>query len=116
LHVPEARDRTTRAEVKRATIAATAAAQARDWVNTPPNLLRPPDFADQVAEAAAKAGVAVEVLNERALRRAGFGGILAVGQGSQAPPRLVRLEYTPGGRSAARVALVGKGITFDTGG
>ena len=117
LHVPEARDRSTRAEVKRATIAATAVARARDWVNTAPNYLRPPDFADRVAEAATEAGLAVEVLNERALRRAGYGGILAVGQGSEAPPRLVRLEYTPpGGRAVARVALVGKGITFDTGG
>ena len=117
VHLAEARDRAARAEVRRATTTAAAVARARDWVNTAPNLLRPPDFADQVAEAATAAGLTVEVLDERALRRGGYGGILAVGQGSAAPPRLVRLEYTPpSGQPAARVALVGKGITFDTGG
>ena len=117
VHVPETRDRALRAEVRRASTVAAAVARTRDWVNTPPNLLRPPDFAEQVAEAASEAGLAVDVLDERALRRGGYGGILAVGQGSAAPPRLVRLEYAPArGRSTARVALVGKGITFDTGG
>lgn len=115
VHVPDARDRSARARVKRATAAVTAVFQARDWVNTAPNHLRPPDFADQVAEAAAAAGLAVEVLDERALRRAGYGGIIAVGQGSQASPRLVRLAYTPD-QPTAHIALVGKGITFDTGG
>jgi leucyl aminopeptidase len=115
IHVPEARDRAARAELKRATQAATAVVRARDWVNTAPNLLRPPEFADRVAAAATDAGLGVEVLDERALRRGGYGGILAVGQGSQAPPRLVRLAYTPP-RPRATVALVGKGITFDTGG
>ncbi|MGH3681447.1 MAG: leucyl aminopeptidase, partial [Natronosporangium sp.] len=89
---------------------------ARDWVNTAPNDLRPPQFAEQVAAAAGEAGLAVEVLDEKALRKAGYGGILAVGQGSAAPPRLVRIGYTPAGRPKARIGLVGKGITFDTGG
>jgi leucyl aminopeptidase len=57
----------------------------------------------------------VEVLDERALRRGGFGAILAVGSGSARPPRLVRLHYRPA-RPRARIALVGKGITFDSGG
>jgi leucyl aminopeptidase len=116
VHVPDARDRAARAEVKRAGVVAGAVARARDWVNTPPNDLRPPEFADQIAAAATEAGLDVAVLDEKALRRQGFGGIVAVGQGSQAPPRLVRLSYQPAGDAALRVALVGKGITFDTGG
>ena len=116
VHVPDARDRSARARLKRATVVAGAVARARDWVNTAPNDLRPPQFADVVAEAASGAGLEVEVLDERALRRGGYGGILAVGQGSAAPPRLVRLAYAPSGTPRARIALVGKGITFDTGG
>lgn len=116
VHVPDAKDRAARAELGYATVTTGAVRRARDWVNTPPNDLRPPQFAEQVAEVATEAGLAVEVLDERALRRGGYGGILAVGQGSAAPPRLVRLGYTPAGAPKARIGLVGKGITFDTGG
>jgi leucyl aminopeptidase len=116
LHVPDAKDRAARAEIKRASVIAGAVAKTRDWVNTAPNELRPPDFAEQVAAAATEAGLDVEVLDEKALRKGGYGGILAVGLGSQAPPRLVRLAYTPASNPVSRVALVGKGITFDTGG
>jgi len=116
VHVPDARDRAARAELGRVGVTAGAVRRARDWVNTAPNRLRPPEFADQVAQVATEAGLAVEVLDEKALRRGGFGGILAVGSGSSAPPRLVRLGYTPAGRPRARIGLVGKGITFDTGG
>jgi leucyl aminopeptidase len=118
VHVPDARDRAARAEVSRAKVVGAAVTRTRDWVNTPPNDLRPPQFADAAADAARAAGLAVEVLDEKALRRGGYGGILAVGGGSSAPPRLVRLAYRPAraGGSARRVALVGKGITFDTGG
>ena len=117
VHVPDARDRVARAEIKRAGVVAGAVARARDWVNTAPNDLRPPEFADQIARAATEAGLQVSVLDEKALRQGGYGGILAVGQGSQAPPRLVRVDYQPrAGTPTARVALVGKGVTFDTGG
>ncbi|MGH3746613.1 MAG: leucyl aminopeptidase [Micromonosporaceae bacterium] len=97
-----------------------AVSQVRDWANTPANQLRPPEFADQVAAAARDAQLEAEVLDETALREAGYGGILAVGGGSGAPPRLVRLAYrgpaANGGQAAKHVALVGKGITFDSGG
>jgi leucyl aminopeptidase len=116
LHVPAARDRGCRAALKQAAVAARAARQARDWVNTAPNELRPPEFAERVAAAATGAGLEVEVLDERALRKGGYGGILAVGSGSTAPPRLVRIGYTPARPPRVRIALVGKGITFDTGG
>ncbi|RIV38482.1 leucyl aminopeptidase [Micromonospora radicis] len=115
--VPDAADATARAEVARAAAVSAAVRRTRDWVNIAPNELRPPAFADSVAEAARAAGLGVEVLDEAALREGGYGGIIAVGQGSEAPPRLVKLTYTPdGGDSGKRVALVGKGITFDTGG
>jgi leucyl aminopeptidase len=61
------------------------------------------------------AGLRTEVLDEKALRREGFGGILGVGGGSSRPPRLVRLHYAPA-KPNAKVGLIGKGITFDTGG
>ncbi|EXG80843.1 leucyl aminopeptidase [Cryptosporangium arvum] len=88
---------------------------ARNWINTPPNDLRPPAFAAQAAEAAADAGLEVEVLDTDALKAGGYGGILAVGLGSEAGPQLVRIAYTPAAYDK-HVALVGKGITFDTGG
>ncbi|MEV0838562.1 leucyl aminopeptidase [Actinocatenispora sera] len=116
LLVPDAKDKAARAELKRATALADAATFTRDCVNTPGNDLHPPAFADAVAKAATKAGLAVEVLDEKALRKGGYGGILAVGLGSAKPPRLVRLAYSPRGKATAKVALVGKGITFDTGG
>ncbi|HEX6500545.1 MAG TPA: leucyl aminopeptidase [Micromonosporaceae bacterium] len=115
LHVPDADDARARAEVHRASAVAHAVARTRDWVNTAPNELRPPTFAEEVAKAATEAGLSVEVYDEDALREGGFGGILAVGLGSEAPPRLVRISYAPAG-ATKRVALVGKGITFDSGG
>ncbi|MGC9667226.1 leucyl aminopeptidase [Planosporangium sp. 12N6] len=117
VHVPDAADAAMKAEADRALAVTSAVRRVRDWVNTAPNELRPPAFADAIAEAATQAGLEVEVLDEKALAEAGYGGILAVGQGSAAPPRLVRLAYRPdGGAPARHVALVGKGITFDSGG
>jgi leucyl aminopeptidase len=113
--VPDAADPAAVREVERALIVTTAVSTARTWVNTAPNELRPPEFATQVAAAATDAGLDVEILDEKALADGGFGGILAVGLGSSQPPRLVRLTYRPEG-AATTVALVGKGITFDSGG
>ena len=117
VHVPDAGDAAAAAEVERAEVVARAVRRTRDWVNTPPNLLRPPQFADAVVAAAQGTGLRVEVLDFEQLKAGGYGGIVAVGQGSEAPPRLVKLSYVPEGvESPKRVALVGKGITFDTGG
>jgi leucyl aminopeptidase len=88
---------------------------AREWVNIPPNLLYPQTFAEQARAVVKNSRIGVEVLDEQALARGGYGGILAVGGGSSRPPRLVRLSYAPRG-TAAHLALVGKGITFDSGG
>ena len=102
-------------DTDRITALARAVGRVRDWVNTPANLLRPPAFAEQVGQEAREAGLGVEILDEQALADGGYGGILAVGGGSQAGPRLVRLTYRAEG-ARQHVALVGKGITFDTGG
>jgi leucyl aminopeptidase len=112
---PDARDRAAKAAARRAEVIAEAVAQCRDLVNTPPSHLHPKEFADAAAELAGAAGVDVEVLDERALKKGGYGGILGVGQGSTNPPRLVRLAYRPA-KARKTLALVGKGITFDSGG
>jgi leucyl aminopeptidase len=88
---------------------------ARDLVNEPPHAKRPPALADRIAALAKEAGVKVKIHDEKALTKGAFGGILAVGQGSSEPPRLVELSYEPS-RARDHVVLVGKGITFDTGG
>jgi leucyl aminopeptidase len=88
---------------------------ARDLVNTPASDLNPVTFADYVVDQARGTKVSVKVLDERALESGGYGGILGVGQGSVTPPRLVTMSYKPRG-AKAHIALVGKGITFDSGG
>jgi leucyl aminopeptidase len=104
-----------RAEVRRAVVVAEAVTLTRDLVNTPPNDLYPQTFAERAAALAGERGLTVEILDEKALRRGKYGAILGVGQGSARPPRLVRISYRPA-KSRAHVALVGKGITFDSGG
>ena len=94
----------------------TAVRTARDLVNTPPNDLYPASFAERAVELAKSAGVEIEVLDDEALAAGGYGGVLGVGQGSSRKPRLVRLRHAGGAAPRAKVALVGKGITFDTGG
>jgi leucyl aminopeptidase len=94
---------------------ARAVVTAREWVNIPPNLLYPASFADAVRELVENTSIEIDVLDESALARDGYGGILAVGGGSARPPRLVRLSYRPRG-ATFHLVLVGKGITFDSGG
>ena len=104
-----------RAALKASTAIAEAVLTTRDFINTPPNDLYPGAFADRAAGLARAAGLDVEILDEKALRKAGYGGVLGVGMGSTRPPRVLRLSYR-GPKARAKVALVGKGITFDTGG
>ncbi|MBO0610862.1 leucyl aminopeptidase [Myceligenerans salitolerans] len=114
-----ARGAKAKAAVERAAVVADAVHATRDLVNAAPNELYPATFAD-AAKAAAKdvKGLKVTVLDDKQLAAGGYGGLTAVGQGSSRGPRLVKMSYTPakGARSAEKVALVGKGITFDTGG
>jgi leucyl aminopeptidase len=108
-------DKAARDELKRAVAITDAIAFVRDLVNTPPNDLYPATFAERVEERAGQDGLSIEIFDERMLKRGKFGAILAVGSGSSRPPRLVRLMHRPA-RPVAKVALVGKGITFDSGG
>lgn len=87
----------------------------RDWVNEPPNVLTPAQLADRVRQAAEEAGVECEVLEKKQIASLNMNLFLSVGQGSAQPPRLVTLRYR-GSASAPALGLVGKGITFDTGG
>ena len=99
----------------RATAAATAVATVRDLVNMPPSDLYPETLAAAAHELADGLEVRITEWDEEALARDGFGGILGVGQGSTRPPRLVKVEWNPEG-AVRSIALVGKGITFDSGG
>ncbi|MEP7092381.1 MAG: M17 family peptidase N-terminal domain-containing protein, partial [Nocardioidaceae bacterium] len=92
--------------------------QARTLALVPSNVKNPVWMVEQAAEVAERAGLGITVWDERELAEQGFGGIVGVGQGSVNPPRLVRLDYRPRTRArrAPHVVLVGKGITFDTGG
>lgn len=92
-----------------------AVARTKDLVNASPAELFPASFADIAVQAATEAGAAARVWDEAALEADGFGGILGVGRGSSRGPRLVRLEWAPAGASV-HLALIGKGITFDSGG
>ncbi len=106
----------TKNQAQRAVDIASAVATARDFVNTPPSHLFPDEFAKRAKTLGEAAGLEVEVLDDKALTKAGYGGIVGVGKGSSRPPRLVRLIHRGAGKKPKRVALVGKGITFDTGG
>ncbi|MFE4972178.1 leucyl aminopeptidase [Kitasatospora sp. NPDC056651] len=104
-----------KAAVERATAIGEEMNRARDLVNTAPNDLNPKSFA-AIAQAAGKEhGLKVEVLDEKALTKGGFGGLLGVGNGSANPPRLVKVAYTHP-KAKATLAFVGKGITYDSGG
>lgn len=101
--------------VRLATAVSAAVARARDWVNTPANILYPESFAAELGQWFDGAPVEMTVLDEARLAAEGFGGLLAVGAGSAHAPRVVRAAYTPAG-ATQKLALVGKGVTFDTGG
>lgn len=104
--------------VRRAVAIGGAGWRARQLATVPSNLKSPEWLADQARLLADEAGLAYDVWDEHRLAAEGFGGILGVGQASATPPRLVRLDYTPrkANRRTPTVVLVGKGITFDTGG
>ncbi len=119
----EIHDATERAsEVFRAQAIGAAGWRARLWATVPSNVKNPQWLADRAAEVAETSGLGIQVWNEQQLAQQGFGGLVGVGQASASPPRLIQLDYTPAGITAKqaaklpRVVLVGKGITFDTGG
>ena len=114
--LPDADDRAS--ELRRAVAVGGAGWRARMLATVPSNVKSPRWLAEQARELAGECTLDVSVWDERQLAEQGFGGIAAVGQASATPPRLIRLDYTPekAGRNTPTVVLVGKGITFDTGG
>ncbi|WP_038055235.1 leucyl aminopeptidase [Thermus amyloliquefaciens] len=101
-------------ELERAKKVAEGVYWARDLVNEPPNVLTPEALAEAALSLTAL-GVEVEVLDEEAIRALGMGAFWAVAQGSENPPRFLQLRYAPEG-ARQRLDLVGKGLTFDSGG
>ncbi|WP_427017210.1 leucyl aminopeptidase [Pseudarthrobacter sp. P1] len=101
--------------LERAQVLAEAVNATRTLVNEPPSHLYPETFAAAAKELAKGLPVKVTVLDEKKLEKDGYGGILGVGQGSSRPPRLVKVEYAPT-KAKVKLAFVGKGITFDSGG
>lgn len=116
VQVPAADVATAKRAGQRALLIAEAANAIRDIGNLPGNVLYPESLAARAVKLAGEAGLKVAVLDGRKLRARGFGGLLAVGQGSERGPRFIILEHRGGPKSQAPVALVGKAITFDTGG
>lgn len=102
-------------EVERAKAVAEAVNYARDLVNEPPNLLTPAELAWRALALAEEVGLEAEVWDEKRIEEEGMGAFLAVARGSANPPRFIKLVYRAH-PSMGRVALVGKGLTFDTGG
>ena len=101
--------------LKRAEVLGQYVGITRDLINTPPSHLTPITFTAQMKKIALSLGIKVEVLNEVQLKAKGYGGISSVGQGSANPPRLLHITYVPA-KHKKRLAFVGKGITFDSGG
>jgi len=111
----KSRDKAYKAAVERAVAVTEELNRARDLINTPPNDLNPAAFAALAQTAAKEHGLKVQVLDEKALAKGGYGGILGVGAGSASAPRLVKLSYTHS-KADKHLAFVGKGITYDSGG
>ncbi len=106
------------ARLKRAVAIAGAGWQSRMLASVPSNIKTPDWLAEQAVAAAEAAGLKATVLDEKQLAERGFGGVVGVGQGAAAPPRFVQIDYKPpkSSRKIRHVVLVGKGITFDSGG
>jgi leucyl aminopeptidase len=113
---PNAAKASLEAAVARARATAAGVFLARDLAHLPPNRLTPRVLADAARRLAKPPRVRVTVLDEAAIAKAGMGALLAVARGSIEPPRFIVLEYASGRKKAPRLALVGKGITFDSGG
>lgn len=102
-------------DLERAAIFADAACAARDLTNEPASALTPDLLAQRAVDVAKAGGMSAEVWDEKQLEKENFGGVLGVAAGSDRPPRFIQLHYKPKG-ARGKVALVGKGITFDSGG
>ena len=95
---------------------ANGVALARELANRPGNHCTPSHLADEARQLAKSHGLKVEIFDRKAIEKLGMGSFLAVAQGSAEPPRFIVMHYNGAGKKAAPTVLVGKGITFDTGG
>ena len=116
LCVAGARLKACREDLARTVLISECVNGSRELVNEPGAAVYPEVIADRAQAIGKEHGLKVSVLDEIGLSKAGHAGLLCVGSGSIHPPRLVSLEYRPARQSKVRLALVGKGITFDTGG
>lgn len=107
--------RAMNAASRRATTLSEATNLARDLINTPSSHKGPATLAEEASRVAKEHDLQITIFDEKQLEARGFGGHVAVGRGSRKPPRLIELRYEPKG-AAKTIALVGKGITFDSGG
>ncbi|WP_342564784.1 leucyl aminopeptidase [Paenibacillus sp. FSL R7-0345] len=105
-----------RSGIQRGLAFADATHLARDLTNLPGNLLTPSGLAAAAIEVAERHGLPAEVLDEREIEQKGMGGLLAVGKGSVHPPRMIVIRYQGTGEWSNVTGIIGKGITFDTGG
>ena len=107
----------TRAGLERGAVVASAVSRAHDMVNEPSGAKSPAEFAAAARRLLSGKGVTVTVMSEAELRAQHMGGVIGVGQGSSRPPRFVKVVYQPRGtRAPGTLALVGKGVVFDSGG
>ncbi|QHT62706.1 leucyl aminopeptidase [Paenibacillus lycopersici] len=104
------------AGIRRGTVFAEAVMYARDLTNLPANALVPAQLADEAQRLAAGCGFDCEIIDETAAEAQGMGGLIGVGKGSVHPPRMIVIRYEGNPDDADRWGIVGKGITFDTGG
>ncbi|WP_026819613.1 leucyl aminopeptidase [Arthrobacter castelli] len=112
---PLADDPELAAALNRATVIGRSVNSTRNLVNQPPSDLYPDTFAAAAKEMSRNLPIKITVIDEKKLEKDGYGGILGVGKGSSRPPRLVKVEYAPS-KAKAKLAFVGKGVTFDSGG
>jgi leucyl aminopeptidase len=114
---PDGRQRREAAEgVRRGEVFAAATWFARDLVNAPANDVHPTHLARVAAEIAKEAGLDLQILERADCKKLGMGAFLGVAAGSEQPPKFIHLAYTPAGRRRRKIAVIGKGITFDSGG
>jgi leucyl aminopeptidase len=114
---PDGRHRREAAEgARRGEVFARSTWLARDLINAPANEVNPTHLAKVAADIAKTAGLELKVLERADCRKMGMGAFLGVAAGSEQPPKFIHLTYTPKGRSRRKVAVIGKGITFDSGG
>src|SRR5262245_5377872 len=116
LVVPDSDLDTVKRAIERGRIIAEATNFAREIINEPANVINPTELARRAEEVAKDYGLELDVLDEARMKDLGMGSLLGVAQGSAEPAKLIVLTYTPKAESSETIAIVGKGVTFDTGG